>query len=86
MGSFHSDIREGGIKREARNVRSMYNPSLPFVRFLHNFPEATTEKKKYKNSRDSQFNSIEAHRLDIHRYPSRAGRRGEWREGMVKSR
>lgn len=45
MGSFHSDIRGGGIKREARNVRSMY-PSLPFVRFLHNFPEATTEKKK----------------------------------------
>lgn len=72
MGSFHSDIRGGGIKREARNVRSMY-PSLP-------------EKKKYKNSRDSQFNSIEAHRLDIHRYPSRARRRGEWREGMVKSR
>lgn len=34
MGSFHSDIRGGGIKREARNVRSMY-PSLPFVRFLH---------------------------------------------------
>lgn len=28
MGSFHSDIRGGGIKREARNVRSMY-PSLP---------------------------------------------------------
>lgn len=52
MGSFHSDIRGGGIKREARNVRSIY-PSLPFVRFLHNFPEATTEKKKYKNSRDS---------------------------------
>lgn len=34
MGSFHSDIRGGGIKSEARNVRSMY-PSLPFVRFLH---------------------------------------------------
>lgn len=28
MGSFHSDIRGGGIKREARNVRSMYL-SLP---------------------------------------------------------